>query len=70
MLLTAKVEYNLFSELDESITLIFIVWVRQKNLLVFFGELLVKLVKFLITYWKKIETVKNRYMLRISARGD
>lgn len=50
MLLTARVEYSLFSELDEFITLIFIVWVWQKKLLAFFGELLVKVVKFLITY--------------------
>ena len=46
---TTKAEYSLFLELDESITLIFIVCVRQKNL-AFCGELIVELASFSMTY--------------------
>ena len=49
MVSTTKVKYSLFSELDESISLIFIVCVWQKNL-PFCGELLVELVSFSMTY--------------------
>ena len=41
MLSTTKIEYSLFSELDESITLIFIVLMWQKKLLASCEELLV-----------------------------
>ena len=49
MLSTTKVKYSLFSEPDESISLIFIACVWQKNLPVC-GELLVELVSFSMTY--------------------
>ena len=50
MLSTTKVEYSKFLELDESIILIFIVCVSQKNLLAICGELLVELVRFSMLY--------------------
>ena len=50
MLSTTKTEYSLFFESDESITLVFIVSMWQKNLLAFSGELLVELVRFLMIY--------------------
>ena len=49
MLSTTKVKYSLFSELNDSISLIFIVCVWQKNLR-FCRELLVELVSFSMTY--------------------
>ena len=49
MLSTTKIEYSLFLELDESITLIFIVYVWQKNL-AFCGELLGGLISFSMTF--------------------
>ena len=41
MLSTTTFEYSLFSELGETITLIFIACMWQKNLFAFCGELLV-----------------------------
>ena len=67
---TTKVKYSLLSQPDEYINLIFIVCVSQRNLLPFCGELLAELVIYSIIYSKKIETVENRYMLKIRACGD
>ena len=50
MLSTTKTEYSLFFESDESITLVFIVSMWQKNLLAFSGEPLVELVRFSMIY--------------------
>ena len=50
MLSTTKTEYSLFFESDESITLVFIVSIWQKNSLAFSGELLVELVRFSMIY--------------------
>lgn len=50
MLSTTKTEYSLVFESDESITLVFIVSMRQKNLLAFSGEPFVELVRFSMKY--------------------
>ena len=50
MLSTPKVEYSLFSELNESVTLTFVVSMWQKNLLAFCGELVVELVSISMIY--------------------
>ena len=47
---TTKVEYSLFSEPDEYITLIFIVCMSQRNLLPVSGEILVELVIYSMIY--------------------
>ena len=50
ILSTTKDEYSLFLELDESITIIFIVCMWQKSCLVFCVELLVELISFSTKY--------------------
>ena len=54
MLLTIELEYHLFLELDESITLTCCLCVWQNDLLSFSGKLLVELLSFSMIHFKQL----------------